>query len=121
MSRVPLHLEPHPLNSKGNEFSVVSEEWSLDGRRPYPKLGTITYDPTLQQCSFIPEQLWVSEGLFPQSAWSCTREVLAKFLGNPDSYSPRSIYSHRLLMEVRSVFSIRERSPIPPPEVKRAG
>jgi hypothetical protein len=121
MSRVPLHLEPHPLETQGNEFSVFSEEWPSDGQRPYPKLGTVSYDPTLHQCTFIPGSLWLHEGFFPQSTWSCTQAMLAQFLGSPESYSPRSIYSHRLLMEIRSIFSIRVGSSIPLSEVKYAG
>lgn len=107
MSRVPLHLDPHPLETQENEFFVVSEEWATDCRSPYPRLGTLVFDPVSKSCTFNPEPLWIAEGYFPENRLSFTKESLADFLRNPASYSPSSIYSYRLLRAIESVFALR--------------
>lgn len=107
MSRVPLYLQPSLVESDENEFSVLSEEWSDDWRAPQSNLGTLIYEPTSKTCTFLPEPLWVAEGLFPKAKWSCTKESLAQVLANPESYSPKSIYSVRLLKAVEQIFVLR--------------
>lgn len=93
----------------------------MNGRPPYPKLGTLTFDPVSKSCTFTPEQLWLTEGLFPQSSLSFTKESLAQFLGNPGSYSPSSIYSHRLLKAIEGIFAIRGSATAQPAGGQNAG
>ena len=104
MSRVPLYLEPSPVDQSAQQFSVLSEEWSGRGE-PHMKLGVVSYDPIARQCTFVPEAIWLSEGRYPAKSWSGgATEVEAEL-------APRKhndIYTRLLFQSIESILRLRK-------------
>lgn len=106
MSRVPIHLDPWPTDAPTRQFAVMSEEWSSAPENP-AQLATLFLSEDHKICTFVPGPLWLELKLFPVAEQSFTHDELDALCNSPESYSPRSIYSHRTLQAMRRVLAAR--------------
>jgi len=106
MSRIPIHFDPRPTDCAAKTFKVMSEEWSPDPTNP-TQLGTVEVAEGNSSCRFTPLPIWLETKYFPSNEQGFDLSVLERLCANPDEYTPRSIYSHRLLQAMRSVLRIR--------------
>lgn len=106
MSRVPIHFDPWPTDREAKHFRVMSEEWSSDPTRP-AQLATVEILEGNTTCKFSSGELWLETGYFPTREMNFTLQELERLCTEPDSYSPRSIYTHRTVQAMRSILRIR--------------
>jgi hypothetical protein len=106
MSRVPIYFEPHESDVLATEFQVMSGEWSVEPGLA-TQLATVRLSENGATCTFIPGPQWLAEGLFPTVTTTFTFAEVKSLCDAPDSYGPRSIYSHRALQAVRRACAAR--------------
>ena len=103
MSRVPLYLKPSPLDRSAGTFAVISEEWS-DLNEAHKQLGAISYDSAARKCTFVPAEMWLSEGFYPRGPWSGGEsEVTAELESHQGA-----LYTRRLFQAIKSVLDLRK-------------
>jgi hypothetical protein len=106
MSRAPIQLEPWPTEVNAQSFRVLSGEWSqVPGE--LKELGRVLVSDDQTECTFRPGSIWSEEGYFPRAESTFGLEELTQLCDKPGSYSPRSIYTHRLLQAMRMLLSSR--------------
>lgn len=106
MSRVPIHFEPPESDVLASEFRVMSGEWSTEPGSA-TQLATVHLAGDGTTCTFTPGLPWLAEGFFPAEATTFTFAEIKSLCDAPDSYGPRSIYSHRALQAVRRASAAR--------------
>ena len=106
MSRVPIHFEPPESDVLTSEFRVMSGEWSAVPGSAI-QLATVHLASDGTSCTFTPGTPWLAEGFFPAEVTTLTFTEVKSLCDAPDSYAPRSIYSHRALQAVLRACTAR--------------